>query len=71
MTDLILNYFADKFGKQTINVILLNFDMIDKATIKNKRGKRVPIVPEVFSHIVSNPEFRIRREILEDGQHQY
>jgi hypothetical protein len=40
MTDLILNYFVDKQGKQTINLILLHFDMIDNASIKDKHGKR-------------------------------
>jgi hypothetical protein len=61
MTDLIVNYFVDKFGKQTINLVLLHFDVIDKATIRSKNGKRIPIVPEVFGHIISNPEFRITR----------
>jgi hypothetical protein len=63
MTDLILNYFVDKQGKQTIKIILLHFDMIDRATIKDKKGKRQEIVPEVFGHIISNPGFRIKREI--------
>jgi hypothetical protein len=40
MTDMIVNYFVDKTGKQTINLILLHFDMIDNATIKDKNGKR-------------------------------
>lgn len=40
MTDLIINYFVDKLGKQTINLILLHFDMIDRATIKDKHGRR-------------------------------
>jgi hypothetical protein len=40
MTDMILNYFVDKEGKQTINLILHHFDMIDNGTIKDKHGKR-------------------------------
>ena len=62
MSDLIVNYFVDKYGKQTINIVLLHFDIIDSATITDKYGKRMPIIPEVFGHIVSNPEFRINRE---------
>jgi hypothetical protein len=37
--------------------------MIDRATIKDKNGKRQEILPEVFGHIISNPGFRIKREI--------
>ena len=67
MTDLVVNYFVDKFGKQTINLFLLHFDMIDRATRKDKHGKRQPIVPDVFGHIISNPELRIKREVTGGG----
>lgn len=32
--------------------------MIDKCTIKNSDGNLVPMIPEIYSHIISNPEFQ-------------
>ena len=57
MTDLILNYFMDRKGIMTISFVLTHFDIVDKVLIKDKFGRKKPMIPEIFAQIISNPEF--------------
>lgn len=56
MSDLILDYRVDRRGVQTVTVILTQFDMIDKIKIKGPDGSSVPMIADIYSCIVSNPE---------------
>ena len=53
----------DGSDKQTITLILTHFDIVDKSMVKNLQGKMVPYIPEIYAHIVSNPEFLIKRQV--------
>lgn len=49
ITDLILNYFLNRQGIMTINLILTHFDIIDRVMIQDKFGHSVPMIPEIFA----------------------
>jgi hypothetical protein len=59
MTDLILNYFLNRQGIMTINLILTHFDIIDRVMIQDKFGHKAPMIPEIFAQIISNPEAQL------------
>lgn len=61
MSDLILTYNLNKKGIQTITLVLTHFDVTDKSMIKTLSGKFEPMIPDVYAHIVTNPEFIVNR----------
>lgn len=56
MSDLIVNYAVDRTSKQNIKLILTHFDVIDKSRVKGPHGEMVPMIPDVYAHIISNPQ---------------
>lgn len=58
--DLSLNYQLDRRGTQTITMILNEFDVADTTKVLRSDNTTGPLIPEVFSHIVCNPELNKR-----------
>lgn len=61
MNDLIVNYNVKKSGIAKAIFIMSHFDVMDKTLILDPHNSGtecfIPLVPDCYSHIISNPNF--------------